>query len=369
MKVYWGYSNSGKGHIKFYGMMNSMNMLFSKFKNFHKVKTKTSNRGLSPSGQIWMYRDSEEKMYYRKDNNFLSCENNRYNIFTKIPFYPQDAYINPEANKLSKKRYIEDFHTRKMKNIIGHKKSKLFVDVTKFKFTEKDLEKYTSEKYKGKNIHYDALMQYFMVKQHIPLGYEMLNENADEIFDDIDILMTSAIDNFALPKPSGYQYGTGILEGHYLLQNLGNEFLIPPNVLSKLQKANNIIPFKSNILDWVIKIIDGFSHLTSHKYKETPPEMYKKDKKLIWSFIDHELNNPIRIAEFLTRHKIPFQYFDLDTDSYNKVFGGDFEIDKEYTSHAPTWVGFDDRYNEVASIAKEYISLRLLPQPYTPTKL
>lgn len=369
MKVYWGYSNSGKGHIKFYGMMNGMNMLFSKFKNFHKVKNKISNRGLSPSGQLWMYRDSEERMYFRKNNNFLSCDNNVSNRFVKIPFFPQDAYINPEADELSKKLYEEDFHARKMKNIIGKKKSNLFVDVSKFRFTEEDVEKYTSDEYKGKNVQYDAFMQYFMLKENTPLGYEMLNAHADEIFDSVDILMCSAIDNFALPKPSGYQYGTGVMEGHYLIQNLGNQFLIPPNVLNKLRNASNIIPYKSDIFDWAVKTIDGFSHLTSHKYKETPPEFYKNDKQLMWGFLDHELNNPIRIAEFLAKHNIPFQYFDLDTDTYNEVFGGDFEIDKNYTSHALSWEGHDDRYNEVANIAKEYISLRNLSQPYTPTKL
>ena len=69
------------------------------------------------------------------------------------------------------------------------------------------------------------------------------------------------------------------------------------------------------------------------------------------------------------KNNIPYRYFDLDNDSYNEVFGGDFEIDREYTSHAQSWIGYDDRYNEVANIAKEYISLRNLSQPYIPPKL
>ena len=75
------------------------------------------------------------------------------------------------------------------------------------------------------------------------------------------------------------------------------------------------------------------------------------------------------IILILVKNDIPFKYFDLDTDNYNEVFGGDFEIDKEYTSHAPTWVGFEDRYNELANISKEYISIRNIAQPYTPPKL
>ena len=113
-----------------------------------------------------------------------------------------------------------------------------------------------------------------------PIGYEMLNDNADEIFDDVDLIMTSFIYNFVLPKPHGHEYGTGVLENDYLLQQFGSTYQIPPNVLSKLRNANNVIPYKSNTFDCVIKQIDSFSHFTCHKWKETPPELYKRDKNM-----------------------------------------------------------------------------------------
>ena len=353
-------------------MYNGMTTLHSKYKSFHKTKNKINTRGVSPFGNLWMYRDLERIMYYRENDKFLSYMNNRTDSFWKIPFHPQDAYINPIANKgnLEQDQERSELYKNMIKKLKNKDKSHSNINKSDFTFTDEDVRKYMSDEYKGREIYYRAFMQHFIyVKKHEPLGYEMLNDNADEIFDDVDIIMTSSIDSFTLPKPYGYQYGTGVIEGHYLIQNLGKEFLIPPNVLNKLRNASNIIPYKSDIFDWVVKTIDGFSHLTSHKYKETPPEFYKKDKKLMWGFLDHALKQPIKIAEFLMKNNIPYRYFDLDNDSYNEVFGGDFEIDREYTSHAQSWIGYDDRYNEVANIAKEYISLRNLSQPYIPPKL
>ena len=136
--------------------------------------------------------------------------------------------------------------------------------------------------------------------------------------------------------------------------------------MNKLKTANNVIPFKSNVFDCIVKHIDSFSCFTHHKY-ETPLEIYKSDKKFLWDYLDHQLNYPIEISKFLTKNNIPFRYFDLDNDSYIEVFGGDFEIDKEYTSHVTTWKEYEDRYNQVARMADEYISLRNLSLTYTPT--
>ena len=376
MNVYWGYENSGKSHIKLYSMYNGMSILNSKYLNFYKQKYKILNRGVSPNNKLWLHFDLEKIIYYRKDNKFLSLVTNESKGFRKFKFKALDAYINPVSNELAPNGI--DYNTLYrdiMKKIIGddnlgQKKAKYYKGILKsdkFAFTKKDIKKYMSDEYKGTDIQYRAFEEYFMLdEEYEPLGYEMLNDNADEIFDDVDMIMTSSIYNFVLPKPYGHQYGTGVLENHYLLQKFGNIFQVPPNVLNKLRNANNVIPYKSDTFDCVVKHIDSFPHFTLRKWKETPPEMYEKDKNVILDYLDFQLNQPLEIAKFLTKNDIPFKWFDLDTDSYNEYFGGDFEVDKEYTSHAPTWVGYDDRYNKVVKIANEYISLRHLPQTYTP---
>ena len=375
MNVYWGYENSGKSHIKVYSMFNGMSILNSKYLNFYKQKYKILNRGVSPNNKLWMHYDLEKTMYYRKDNKFLSSVTNYKNEFQRLQFKALDAYINPVSNELAPNGL--DYNTLYkdiMRKIVGDDKRarvdfyKGIVKRDKFTFTEKDMRKYMSDEYKGTDIQYRAIMEYFMLdEKYEPLGYEMLKDNADNIFDDVDMIMTSSINSFVLPKPYGHQYGTGVLENHYLLQEFGKIFKIPLNVLNILRNANNVIPYKSNTFDCVVKHIDSFSHFTCHKWKETPPEMYKKNKNIIIDYLDFQLNQPFEIAKFLTKNNIPFKWFDLDNDSYNEYFGGDFEVDKEYTSHAPTWVGYEDRYNQVAGIANEYISLRNLSLTYSPT--
>ena len=370
MNVYWGYENSGKSHIKFYSMYNGMTVLSSKHKNFYKQKYKISNRGVSPNNKLWIHYDLEKIMYYREDGKFLSIFTSDIDKFQKLTFKGLDAYINP----LSKEDGIDydTMYAEIMKYHDTKTRVKYYDNILKsgkfFKY--EDIKKYMSNEYKDTDIQFRAFMEYFMLDEKIePMGYEMLNDNADEIFDDVDMIMTSLIHNFVLPKPIGHQYGTGILENHYLLQQFGVTYQIPSNVLSKLRKANNVIPYKSNTFDCVVKQIDSFSHFTCHKWKETPPELYKKDKNIILDYLDHQLNQPLEIAEFLAKNDIPYKYFDLDNDNYNEVFGGNFEVDKEYTSHAPTWVGYEDRYNEVVKIAEEYITLRNLAEPYIPPKL
>ena len=359
MNVYWGYANSGKLHMDLYGQYNGMTMLYSRYKNFYKIKNKINDRGVTPKGNLWIYRDLQKIMYYRDNDKFFSCETKMSDHLKRFHFTPGDSYINPLS-----KSYVDFKDSIKKTNSRGALGNDMFM------FTDEDVKKYTSDDYKGRDIYSRAFMQHCIyLKKYEPIGFEMLNNNADEIFDDVDIVMTMTIDNFGDPVPFGSQYGTGVCESHYLLQQLGKTFLIPPNVLDKLQKSNNIIPYKSDIFGCLVSHIDSFSHLTHHQYDETVVEIYKKNKKLIWDYLDHQLNQPVKIAEFLSKNNIPYIYFDLDKDNYNEIFGGDYELDREYTSHAHVWEGYEDRYNQVARIAKEYISLRLLPQPYTPTKL
>jgi hypothetical protein len=365
MNVYWSYANSGKGHIEVHAMYNGLNVLSKKHNNFMKKKNKIYHRGATPRGNYWIYCDLHKKLYARDGDKFISSTNEP--IVTKIKkfhFLPKDSYINP----LSKSVY--NFYKSLKKNPL-----KTVTDDETVIFTDEDIKKFTGDEYKGSDLYNIAKWEYIISKEFEDLGYEMLNDNVDEIFDDVDIVMSNIVPNFNVSKPYGEENGRGFCEKNYLLQQIGKskEYRIPENVLNKLRKANNVIPYKSDVFSWAVSFIDSFSHLTDHKFDEEQDilskDLYDRNQKNIFQYLDHHLHLPTKIAEFLTKRSIPYRYFDLDNDSYNEVFGGDFEVERDYTSHAASWKGYPDRYNQVANMAKLWISERNIPTYHTPNKL
>jgi len=360
MNVYWGYGNCGKLHLQFYAKYNGMNILSKKHNNFMKTKIKVHHRGVTPRGNYWIYRDLQKKLYGRDGNKFISSETTDTKL-QKFHFIPDDSYINP----LSKGLYNYNMYLKK----IDLKTAAKNENVT---FTDEDIKKFTGDEYKGSDLYNIAIMEYIIGKEFEDLGYDMLNDNTDEIFDDVDIVFTNMVTNFSSYNPYGKKYGRWFVEDSYLLQQIGKskEYRIPENVLNKLREANNIIPYKSDIFSWAVSYVDSFSHITDKRYDEEQlileKDLYDKNIKLIFKFLDHHLHLPIKIAEFLTKRNIPYRYFDLDNDSYNEVFGGDFEIDRDYTNHSESWKDYQDRYNQVADMVKLWISERNLPSYYTP---
>tara|TARA_Y100000114_G_C11718238_1_gene307103 strand:- start:11 stop:1105 length:1095 start_codon:yes stop_codon:yes gene_type:complete len=364
MNVYWGYANSGKSHMEVYYKSNGMNVLTKKKSNFMKTKIDVHNRGVTPRGNYWIYRDLQKKIYGRDGDKFISSETPIDTNVKKFHFMPGDSYINP----LSKSIYNFYMSLKKLE-------LRTIADDEKRTFTDEDIKKFTGDEYKGSDLYNIAIMEHIIGKEFEDLGYDMLNDNADEIFDDVDIVMTKMVTNFSLRNPYGQEDGRGFCEKNFLLQEIGQskEYRIPENVLNKLRKANNVIPYKSDIFSFAISYIDSFSHLTGHRYDEEQliieKDLYDKNIKLIFKFLDHHLHMPIKIAEFLTKRNIPYRYFDLDNDSYNEVFGGNFEIDRDYTNHSSSWKNYPDRHNQVLDMAKLWISERNLPSYYTPNKL
>ena len=352
MNVYWGYGNSGKLHIEIYAKYNGMTLLSSKYNNFMKLSNKIHCRGVTRKGNYWMFCDTIKKVYCRDKDKFISSKTTDTNSMKRFHFVPDDSYINPLS-----KAYRDFMNGLKQTQSItvNYNASQTFSD--------EDIKKYTGIEYKGSELYNTAMMQFIINKEFEDLGYDMLNDNTDEIFDDVDLVMISTIDKFYNSNPYGNEDGVGFLENNYLLQKTeSKKYTIPENVLNKLRKANNIIPYKSDLFSWAIGFIDSFSHLSDHIYDEEQgileKDLYDKNKKIIFQFLDHQFYIPSKIAEFLTKRNIPYRYFDLDNDWYNEVFGGTFEIDRDYTSHASSWKDYQDRYNQVADIAKEYISLR-----------
>ncbi len=368
MNVYWCYGNSGKLHMELYAKYNGMTLLNNKYKNFMKTKTKVHDRGVTRNGNYWIFHDLHKKLYSRDKDKFISSETIRTNHIKRFHFIPSDSYINPLSKAYD--HFVMGLKKRNQNSITFDESGT---------FTDEDIKKFTGNEYKGGHLYNHAMMQYIINKDFEDLGHDMLNDNADEIFDDVDLLMTMTIthDTFRnnINNPYGYEDGRGFCEHHFLLQQSekSKKYSIPENVLNKLKKANNVIPYKSDTFSWAIAFIDSFSHLTDHKYDEDQgilsKELYDKNKKIIFNYLDHQFYIPIKIAEFLTKRNIPYRYFDLDNDSYNEVFGGNFEIDRNYTNHSKCWEDYQDRYNQIVDMVKEYIFERNLPSFYIPNKV
>ena len=87
-------------------------------------------------------------------------------------------------------------------------------------------------------------------------------------------------------------------------------------------------------------------------------EVHFKYLDILWQYLDTQIGQVHKIVRSLESKKIPYQYFDLDTDSYKDVFGCKLDLPRDYTSHVFTWKDYMDRHAELEKIAKEYISLR-----------
>ena len=306
MNIYWGTRNSGKKHVELYANINNKTTLIGKWGNiFHKQKV-----NIIHNEDKWSEQIVDHILYHKQKqyDDLLQTKLRTHKI--DITFLPEDGYINP--NMVINKKYLK-FLDRRMDCLTP------------------DLQKYTKREYLDSLIYYKLLLRYH-TEITDPIGYTMLNDNSDIILDDVDIITEPCRNNF-----------------------LFQESNIPENVLKKLQSSNNIVPYKSNILDSIISKLDSFGDNTFGAYEETLFEMYDKDKNILWDFLDSyqiELNN---IIKTLIEYNIPYQMFDLDNDSYKDVFGWDIDLPRDYTHKKNSWQD-NERYATIVKIAQEYLA-------------
>lgn len=324
MFVYWGRNNGGKLHMRFLTKMNSQTLVITEDQMIIKEKYTVKNRGVSPDGRLWIDSIIDGKIYYRLDEKSLKLHLSEFKDHNvrKLHFYANDAYINPYQVQREEHWYKKPFRKWFCPEI----------------FTPEDRKKIL-ENFENKNT---VLNKSALLEQRnfcVELGYIPLNLNAKKIFHDVDIILVDVYDTFEQKI------------------SVGN-YEIPPQLLNILRESTNIVPINSNLLDHFISLLDSFSHHTLHKYYETPVEMYEKNKNILWDYLDTQVGQVHKIVKSLEFRKIPYQYFDLDTDSYTDVFGYEYDLPRDYTSHAFTWKDHMDRHAELEEIAKEYITLR-----------
>ena len=324
MFVYWGRNNGGKLHMRYLSKMNSQTLVITEDQMIIKEKYTVKNRGVAPDGRLWIDRIIDGKIFYRLDEKSLKLHLSEYkdHDVRKLHFYANDAYINPYQVQREEHWYKKPFRKWLCPQI----------------FTEEDRKKIL-ENFENKNT---VLYNSALLEQRnfcVELGYITLNLNAKKIFNDVDMILVDVYDTFEQKI------------------SVGN-YEIPPQLLNMLRESTNIVPINSNLLDHFISLLDSFSHHTRHKYYETPVEMYKKNKNILWDYLDTQIGQVHKIVKSLEFRKIPYQYFDLDTDSYKDVFGFQYDLPRDYTSHSFTWEDHMDRHAELEKIADEYISLR-----------
>ena len=117
----------------------------------------------------------------------------------------------------------------------------------------------------------------------------------------------------------------------------------------------NVIPYKPISVDSIISKFNVCRPKFQFGY-ENLKDFYTKDKDRLFKWMDGYLGVHTSIQDYLIDNNINHIRFNLDTDSYEKVFGWTKSLPRDHTA-----ANFDtsgDKYNEVKSWAEEYLNSR-----------
>ena len=299
MYVYWGGSDSGKAHMKHYAIHNDKTQLL--WNKSNKRITKIYNT-VHYQGVYWR-DETNRKIIYHNIDGFRKCEKKTNLIYHHMQFKTNKSSMNPKNSRSS---YYQEKRKRN--------------------YSKDDITKYSQIEYINTNLYYDIIKFYNEVGE--VFTREMLDY--DEIFKDVEFM--------SIAPP---------------------EFVIEDN-LELFQSSINVIPYKSNRLDSIISKLDLFESA----FRENPfedqrdddlLEAYNTDKNKVWNYLDEYDRQQDNVIDFLKKHDISYQMFDLDTDSYKDTFGWEIELPRDYTHRKDSWQD-SHRYAIIHDIAKEYVS-------------
>tara|TARA_B100001778_G_scaffold190784_1_gene157191 strand:+ start:253 stop:1155 length:903 start_codon:yes stop_codon:yes gene_type:complete len=299
MHVYWGGGESGKAHLKHYAMHNDKTVLIWHQGNKSITKIYTTVHHQS----VYWRDESVRKIVYHYIDGFRKCEKKTDSIYQHLP------YKHNKSSMVQKDDRTTYYQLKRKRN-----------------YTQDEIKKYTQIEYINTNLYFDILKFVDQIGQEIPreeLDY-------DDIFKDVDLLI------FIPP-----------------------EHVVEDNV-ELFQSSVNVIPYKSNILDCTIGRLDLFlsafqeSPFTDERENDLL-ESYYSDKNIIWNHLDEYKRQEDNVIRLLKKYDIPYQMFDLDTDSYKDTFGWEIELPRDYTHRRESWQD-SERYTIIENIAKEYVS-------------
>ena len=118
-------------------------------------------------------------------------------------------------------------------------------------------------------------------------------------------------------------------------------------VVNLYKSRKNIIPYKEDL-------IDCFTSKLKRYQKGDVIGKYKRDKRLIWKYLDSVVKNLRRIELYFQQKGIEPVYFNLDRDDYKETFG----FEKNDLPRDATHPGDYSEREEFETLAIEYVMMR-----------
>ena len=157
MFVYWGYSDSGKDHIKNYAQHNDKTVLI-----WHKARKYIKKIYSTVHYQGVYWRDETfRKVIYHYIDGFRKCEKKTNLIYHHMQFKTNKSSMNPNNSRSSY------YQAKRKRN-----------------YSKDDIKKYSQIEYINTNLYYDIIKLYNEVGE--VFTREMLDY--DEIFKDVDLI-------------------------------------------------------------------------------------------------------------------------------------------------------------------------------------
>ena len=163
MYVYWGGMNSGSFHVQLLADLNNKTSLHSfEPKVYHKTKIKDIYRERKWNESIY-----EHTIYHKqkKYDDFLRAKNTEHKLEVAFEGLAQMSDINTKTTWV----ILSEMYAEKFRKFSDRRKYKL----------KHDIEEYSKIKYIGSLIYYKLLIQN-SEELCDPLGYKMVNDNAEE---------------------------------------------------------------------------------------------------------------------------------------------------------------------------------------------
>ena len=174
-----------------------------------------------------------------------------------------------------------------------------------------------------------------------------------------------------------YEDDGSVWEDHFFNDLCTCDLLIPqphPQLFAHepflyfFRTSDNVLPYKSDILDMTIAQVNMFDPVETNKYwnvnVSNVEEAYNTNKELVFTHLDDFVRENRNVQQMMIDNKIPFRYFDLATDDHTFFDENLSNVDwgEWYANNNITHDKNSERYKIATNIAKDYIHTRGLTE-------
>lgn len=323
MNVFWGAGMCGKLNLKCQHIYGGKSIAYIGQRVVKKTWGTVHLTGYRHNKQFWDVTTNEECYHKRKDEDnirVVSKESRKFN------------YILGNITRSFNLRVREIFPLTYITPVI-HKESR--ISPNQIRLSKTQLEKYMQLKYVHSMAYYDCINQHF--------GNDKTN-----LLEKI--------------KPKDYPDSNTIIP--YNLTCLDKNSSEEIDDWYKDQR--NIVPYKSDMLEFVTKILDGLADFRrDNKYGHDVIKAYYDDREFIYKYIDEMIDQQNKFTRRLVKRGIDFEYFDLDKGSYKKTFGLEKNLHRNLDNpvifqlrNAKDKKQARERYFRLRDLAEKYINKR-----------